>query len=196
MTRFTLVLFLLISVTVSTLAKDVNAWKEEPNLEQQYDVFKKNLNYWNLQYFMTPDQLDQFYGAIKDTISNLEKVIIKSENQILSLQNDLKTNKSRTDELQAKLDESIKRQNSIPVLGMQVDKSAYSITLYAIIIAVLVFAGIMFLMFKRSNAVTVKTKTEYQELMEEYEQHKKNSLDRYTKINTELHKARMELKQK
>ncbi|MFB6340970.1 hypothetical protein ACE1ET_04585 [Saccharicrinis sp. FJH62] len=196
MTRFTLVLFLLISVTVSTFAKDVNAWKEEPNLEQQYDVFKKNLNYWNLQYFMTPDQLDQFYGAVKDSISNLEKVIIKSENQILSLQNDLKTNKSRTDQLQAKLDESIKRQNSIPVLGMQVDKSAYSITLYAIIIAVLVFAGIMFLMFKRSNAVTVKTKTEYQELMEEYEQHKKNSLDRYTKINTELHKARMELKQK
>ncbi|MFB6319609.1 hypothetical protein [Saccharicrinis sp. FJH54] len=196
MTRFTLVLFLLIAVSLTSFAKDINAWKEETNLEQQYDVFKKNLNYWNGSYFLTPEQMDQFYGAVKDTINELEKGIIKNENQILSLQNELKTNKSRTDELQVKLDESIKRQNSISVLGIQMDKGAYSVTLYGIIIAVLIFAGIMFLMFKRSNAVTVKTKTEYQELQEEYEQHKKNSLDRYTKINTELHKARMELKQK
>lgn len=189
-------LLLMLFMVFSISAKDISAWKKETNLERQYEVFKKNLNYWNLQYFLTPDQMDQFYGAVTDSIKLLENEAEANLEQIASLQKELKDSKTKTKSIQQELDASIKRENTISVFGMNVKKNIYSMTLYLIIVGVLFLSAIVFLMFKRSNAVTSKTKKEYEELKEEFEVHKKNSLDRYTKINTELHKARMELKNK
>jgi len=197
MKRITILIILLLTVSFSLFAqKNTNAWKSEPNLEQQFEVFKKNVNFWSGSYFMKPQQIDEFQGAIMDSVAVLEKTVADNLSQIGSLQKDLKTNRIQTEEIQEKLDESIKLQNSITVLGMNINKSVYSLTMYAFILGVLVLAVIVFLLFKRSNSITVRTKKEYEELKEEFEIHKKNSLDRYTKMNMELHKTRMELQKK
>ncbi|MCY1719818.1 hypothetical protein OU798_05660 [Prolixibacteraceae bacterium Z1-6] len=198
MKRFALYTILLMFVSFVSFAqkKDINAWKSEKNLEQQFEVFKQNVNFWNGSYFMKPAQLDELYKAITDSIELLEKAAKDDRAEIADLKQELSTNKSQTGELQTQLDESIKNQNSIKVLGMQINKDVYSFTMYTFILGVLVLAGIVFMMFKRSNTVTVRTKKEYQELKDEFEAHKKNSLDRYTKMNMELHKTRMELKKR
>lgn len=195
MKRSAVLLIVLVSQSLISLAqKNTSAWKSEKNLEQQYSVFKKNVNFWSGSYFMKPQQLDEFYGAITDSINLLEKNMLDSQNKIVSLQNELSANKNETADIKTKLAESIKLQNSITVFGMDVNKNVYSYTMYAFILGVLVIAGVVFLLFKRSNTITVRSKKEYVELKQEFETHKKNSLDRYTKMNMELHKTRMELK--
>jgi ABC-type multidrug transport system fused ATPase/permease subunit len=197
MKSFIAVLLLLITVSISGFAqKNTNAWKNEKTIEDQYEIFKQNVNFWSGSYFMKPQLLDEFHKSLTDSISALESAVSNHLNQISSLQNELKTNKTETAAIQKNLDESIKLQNSITVLGMNVNKSVYSFTMYAFILGVLVLAGIVFMLFKRSNAITVRTKKEYEELKKEFEIHKKNSLDRYTKMNMELHKTRMELQRK
>lgn len=197
MRRLTLIIILLVLFTINSFAKkDTDAWKNEKNIEQQFTVFKDNLNFWNGSYFMEPEQLNQFYGALKDSITVLERANNNYQNEIKSLQSELKSNVTQTREIQNKLDESIKNQNSIGVLGKQIHKNVYSFTMYAFILGVLALSAIVFLMFKRSNTITVRTKKEYDELKEEYEVHKKNALDRYTKMNMELHKTRLELNKK
>lgn len=191
-----IIAFLIILVSISQFGfakKDTNAWKNEKNLNDQYLVFKQNLNFWNGSFFMDEAQLNQFYESITDSISVLRKEIIDIQNQRKELQEtfDLKIKESK--ETQIKLDESIKHQDSILVFGMYIKKNVYSVSMYIFILAVLVIAGIVFLLFIRSNKTTTHTKKEYKELKEEFVVHKKNSLDRYTKINTELHKTRMEL---
>lgn len=79
---------------------------------------------------------------------------------------------------------------------MQINKNVYSFSMYFFILGVLVITAIVLLIFKRSNAVTARTKKEYEELKEEYEIHKKNALECYTKMNMELHKTRLELKKR
>lgn len=197
MRRFILIIILVVSFTVNSFAKkDINAWKQENSLEQQYEVFKQNLNFWSGSYFMKPEQLDQFYGALRDSSAVFEKRNADDQNQIKSLQTELRANTVQTKEIQTKLDESIKNQDSINVLGMQINKSVYSFSMYAFILGVLAVAGIVFMLFKRSNTITKHTKKEYDELKEEFETHKKNALDRYTKMNMELHKTRLELNKK
>ena len=68
--------------------------------------------------------------------------------------------------------------------------------MYLLIAGVLVLAGFVFLLYKRSLVVMHRTKKEYNELKKEYEAHKKSALERYTKINMELHQTRLELKKK
>lgn len=197
MKKFVVITILLSSLTFVSLAKkDINAWKQENSLEQQYEVFKENLNFWDGNYFLKESQLDDFYGALSDTISGLEKQLAGSNNKINQQKQELANKQQLIDDTQAKLDESKKLQDSITVLGIDINKTLYSTVMYLFILGVLVLAGFVYLLFKKSNKVTRETKKEYNELKAEYEDHKKQALDRYTKINMELHKTRMELQKK
>jgi len=185
----------LVFVVLNTFAKkDVNAWKQEQSLASQYEVFKENLNFWNGSYFLKEVQLDDLYNALTDTIEVLGKSAEQKDAKIRDLNSEISSKAAQMNTLQEELDESLKLQNSIVFLGMKIDKSAYSVTMYLFIAGVLVLAGFVFLLYKRSLSVMRRTKKDYEELKEEYETHKKNALERYTKMNMELHQTRLELK--
>lgn len=191
------ILIILFSLTLVTFAKkDTNAWKQENKLEQQYQVFKDNLNFWNGNYFLSPEQMNEFYGALADTIVGLEQEIENGLEKIDQQKQELDARQSLINDTQQKLDDSERLQNAISVLGISINKTLYSTVMYLFILGVLVLAGFIYLLFKKSNKTTRQTKKEYAELKAEYEDHKKQSLDRYTKINMELHKTRMELQKK
>lgn len=196
MKRLLFLTILLCSLIFDAFAKDINAWKQEKSLEQQYQVFKENLNFWSGNYFLSPTQLDQFYSAMTDTIAKLQQQVNGGLSKINQQKQELAAKQATVDETQKKLDESIRNQNSISVLGARINKSVYSTTMYLFIVGVLVLAGAMYMMFQRSHKITRQTKKEYDELKAEYEEHKKVALDRYTKINMELHKTRLELQKK
>lgn len=186
---FLIVLF----VSATTLAKDTNAWKKEETLEQQYQVFKKNLNYWNKSYFMSENQLNEFYNALSDSVGVLENEIQMKAGKIDELQNDLRSTQQQLANTNTKLDASVKSKNSIEVFGLNMEKDVYTLIMSMIILALLIALGVLFLLFKRSHTITRKTREDYNGLKEEFEIHKKNSLKRYTTINTELHNTRMAL---
>ncbi len=197
MKKITVLLILLGSLSLISFAeKDVNLWKSEKNLEQQFTVFKNNLNFWNGSYFLNEQQLNQFYSALRDSIAVYEKQVTVSNNQANAMREELNSRIKETEEIQSKLKRSNELENSISVFGADVNKSVYSTSMYALIIGVLLICALLFLLYKRSNKITVNTKKDYQELKEEFEIHKKNALDRYVKINTELTRARMDLNRK
>lgn len=190
---FVLVLLLLVGFA---RAKDINAWKSEENLNAQFEVFKKNLNYWNGNYFMKPFQLDEFYKAVSDSLAREREMLAESRKQIEVLTTELREKKQKIETLNADLNKSLELQDTIEVVGIGLHKNVYTLVVGLIILGLLVLCGGMFLMYDRSRKVTVRTKTELAELKEEFESYKKASLDRYTKINMELHKTRLELQKK
>jgi len=186
---------LLVCLSATTFAqKDINAWKSEPNIEQQYKVFKENVNFWDGKYFMVPAQLNAFYDALSDSVTVLENEIETRAVRIYELEAELVSTNQQLNNTKAELESSIKNRNNIVIMGQNVDKSIYTVTMFMIILALLALLGVLFILYKRSNNVTVRTKKDYQDLKGEYETHKKSALDRYTKINTELHHTRMKLK--
>ena len=196
MKKLVLIAIALISISATSLAKDTNAWKNEQTLEQQYQVFKENLNFWSGNYFLSESQLNDFFGANLDSIAELETRLAASKSKINQQKSELAEKQKLINETQQNLDESKKLQNSITVLGLDINKSLYSTVMYLFILGVLVLAGFMYMLFQKGYKVARQTQKEYDELKKEYEQHKKTSLDRYTKINMELHKTRLELQKK
>lgn len=186
---------LLIGLSATTFAqKNINAWKSEPNIEQQYEVFKENVNFWDGKYFMTPPQLDAFYNALSDSVAVLEDEIETRAIRINDLEAELDSTNQELNNTKADLDRSIQNRNTISMFGQDIEKSIYTVTMSMIILALLAVLGVLFILYKRSNKITTRTKKDYEDLKQEYETHKKKSLDRYTKINTELHHTRMKLK--
>lgn len=195
MKRIIILPVLLVCLSVATFAqKDINAWKSEPNIEQQYEVFKENANFWDGKYFMTPPQLDAFINALNDSVADLENELAARASAIDELETELNSINRQMEDTKAELETSIENRNTISVMGQNVDKRIFTLTMTMIILALLAFLGVLFILYKRSHKVTARTKKDYEDLKKEYETHKKNALDRYTKINTELHHTRMKLK--
>ncbi len=193
-----IIIFVLFTALVSNSSakKDINAWKSENDIRDQYTIFKQNLNYWAGNYVLSGNQLDEFYGAISDTITQLETQLHERMLEISQQKGELEERQTLVNQTQQKLDESQKLQNSISVLGMNVNKNVYSVSMYLFIMAALIIAGMMYMMYAKSLKNTRNTRKEYEDLKLEYEEHKKTALDRYTKINMELHKTRLELQKK
>jgi uncharacterized membrane protein len=197
MQKFIILLILLFSFTLSSIAqKDINAWKNEKNIEQQYQVFKKNLNYWNGNYFLNETQLNEYYRAFSDSVDVLEKKNTEKAATIKDLQNQLNSVNNQLSETKTDLETSIENRNSIEIFGININKGFYTLIMSVIIFALIVILVLLYFMYNRSNKVTVRTKKDYDELKEEFEVHKKDSLERYTKINMELHHTRLQLKKK
>lgn len=195
MKQIIILLVFLIGLSASTFAqKDINAWKSEPNLKEQYEVFKENLNFWDGKYFMTPPQLNAFYNALTDSIAELENEINVLNSRISEIKATLDSTNQQLNNAKAELDASIEKRNTIDFMGQEVDKNIFTLTMSMIILALLTFLGVVSVLYKRSNKITTKAKKDYEELKNEFETHKKNALERYTKINTELHHTRMKLK--
>jgi ABC-type multidrug transport system fused ATPase/permease subunit len=192
MKKYILLLVMLFPLSLSSFAKDIHAWKNETSLERQYEVFKENLNFWNGNYFLNETQLNEFYRALTDSIAALENEIGDKAETVNTLRSELNTTNQQLENAKAELETSIKNQNAISVFGQNIDKSIYTLFMSLFILALLVFLGIVFLLYRRSNVVTVRTKKDLSELKQEFEIHKKNALERYTKINMELHRTRME----
>lgn len=189
--------FLFITIFLTSFAKkDTNAWKKETTLEQQYSVFKKNLNFWNGSLFLKEDLLNEFYSSLSDTINNQKKLLKEKQAKINDLKTDSNSKDTKIKETEAKLEKSVKFQNSISFFGMNINKHVYSIILFLIIAGALFLAGFVFLLYKKSLSTTQKLRKDYDELKEEYEAHKKSALERYTQTNMELHRTRLELKKK
>ena len=197
MKKLITLILLFTALTPSVFAKkDINAWKKESDTREQYKIFKQNLNYWAGNYVLSGDQLDEFYGAINDSIAKMESELHERMLEISKQKEELAQRQALVNEIQQKLDRSEKLQNSITILGMNINKNVYSVGMYLFIIGVLAVAGIIYMMYKKSHRTTRQTQKEYDELKQEYEEHKKTALDRYTKINMELHKTRLELQKK
>lgn len=197
MKRRFIFLILLVSISVFSFAKkDINGWKNEKNLKQQYTVFKENLNFWNGSYFLNEKQLDDFYNTLTDSILVFKNEVVNKANQVKSLQNELSSTNKELEKTKVELGNSIKNQNAIEVFGLNIQKSIYTFVISMFILGLLVLLGILFLLYKRSIKVTARAKKEYNELKEEFEIHKKNALERYTKINMELHHTRLKMNKK
>lgn len=180
-------------VNYSNARKDINAWKKEKGLSEQYNVFKKNLNFWNGSYFMKPEQLDEFYSSMTDTIQWSKRELGASETKVGKLEQNLNAANTQIVQLKDDLARGEKLQNSIVVFGLEIHKNVYTMIMSLIILGLIVVLGIVVVILQRNQKITNRTKAEYSELKDEFESHKKSALDRYTKINMELHKTRLEL---
>ena len=100
----------------------------------EYKIFKDNLNYWAGNYVVSSSQLDEFYGAMNDSISQLQSRLHERELEIIRQEDELAQRQNLVNETQEKLDQSQKLQNSITVLGMNINKGVYSVSMYLFVI--------------------------------------------------------------
>lgn len=189
-----ILLFAISAFTLNAYAKkDIGAWKKETKLESQFSVFKANLNLWDGYLFFKPYQIDELFKAVNDTIGNLESNISSKQIKITELESNITGLKTDLTSTQGKLDDSLKREDSFSTLGLSVSKGSFATIMYFLTILLLIGVGVLFFLYKQSHKITNEAKEKFEDLDKEFDLHKKNNLERFTKLNRELHDAKMKL---
>jgi len=121
-------------------------------------------------------------GNVSDTLSSFESKIILLNKSRLSLNQTIDTLKKNLEVTKTNLDQMTKSKNSISVLGMQVNKSAYNNIMWIIVGALVAALLVGFLIFKRNLSAMRNSKDEYQELKTEFDAYRKTSREAREKM--------------
>lgn len=139
----------------------------------RYEVVKES----NL-FKLRKNVLDSISAANKKE-AELKITIVDHETTITSLNQKLK-------ETTNTLASATEEKDSMSFLGVLVSKVTYNLILWTIIAGLLLFLLLFVYRFRRSNILTQEAKTNLSELEVEYEDHRRNALEREQKISRRL----------
>ena len=120
-------------------------------------------------------------------VARLNSELTERNFQIESLNNDLARAREERDQ-------AIRTKDSFSFIGIPMQKGLFSTIMWIIVVGLAVVGVILFLMFKRSYAITVQTKKELDNVKEECEEYRKSSREKYEKLVVAHHSEIMKLK--
>ncbi|MGJ8550668.1 tRNA (guanine-N1)-methyltransferase [Winogradskyella wichelsiae] len=143
------------------------------NSWQEYKTVKKT---W--LYTLKAHTLDSLKAVHKD-LTDTQAVVSKQAGEIESLKSNLSNTEST---LNATNDE----KDNISLFGIQTDKASYKVLMWAIIGGLLALLLFFIYKFKGSNSATREAKFKLTEVETEFEEHRRNALEREQKVRRQL----------
>lgn len=153
-----------------------NQFKILVNKSNDFQQFK-NIKHPNLNKF-TKNFTDSI-KANKEKFKSAFAKINEQKNEIAKLKTTIESSNANIDLLNSEKD-------NINLFGISMSKTAYNSLLWAIIIGLLSTTLFLLFKFKNSNAITKQARSNFKELEEEFETHRKKALEREQVIRRKL----------
>lgn len=158
-----------------------------PNtLDGQFQKLYKRSNNFQVYKVMRKDGFLKLKKNVLDSISALKKDAVTKQKTITSQQENITSLNNKITTLNNDLSVSMGKEDNISLLGFQLNKLTYNTILWGIIAGLL--AGLLFFIYKfnNSNSLTKEAKLTLENVEEEFETHRKKSIEREQKLRRQL----------
>ena len=184
------VTFALFCVTTINAQDDTNQEEKlslnEGTIDNQFEyVIRRSNNYQEFKvvkktwlYELKAHTMDSL-NAVHKELSDSKATINSQSNEITQLKSELTTTKTN-------LVNTINEKDSMALFGLQMSKGGYNALMWTIIAALLALLLLFVYKFKNSNTITKQAKKALLETEEEYEEYRRNSLEREQKVRRQL----------
>ena len=174
-------------------AKINNALQKE-TIEIQFNtLIEQSPTYQNFKNIRLYN-LNKFKANVLDTIKVLEEKFTKATTKIASQQDEINTLNQNIAGVNKNLSDVTQEKDSISVFGINTTKATYNTTLWSIILGLLLATIIFLFKFRSSNIQTKEAKSKFKEIEDEFDIHRKKSLEREQvlrrKLQDEINKQR------
>lgn len=179
-------LFLLFIQYTSFSQENNNVVIEDKTLEGQFDKINRISTSYQTYKVISKDKFQELKNNVLDSIkaSNKDlkeqKVLLKNERDNVAKLN-AELNKTKED-----LKKAQEKENSISLFGFQISKVTYNLILWLIIISLALALVFFVFKFSKSNILTKKAKEDLEDVEQEFEVHRKKSLEREQKLRRQL----------
>ncbi|MCC5939451.1 MAG: hypothetical protein JJU34_19390 [Lunatimonas sp.] len=159
---------------------------DKGTISSQFEYIKNvSTNYQDYKV-VKRSHLDRLEANINDTISTFHRQLSELKSQI----NEQKASIERLNQeivvTNEQLTDALEQRDSFSIFGMYIHKNVYNNLMWGGIILLALILVVSYFRFRRSHLVTAETKKRLDEIQEEYEQHRKNTLERERKLNRQL----------
>jgi tetrahydromethanopterin S-methyltransferase subunit B len=189
---------LIVSLNLQTLSLHAQQDETEEQLsldsgtiDSQFEyVFRKSGNFkgTNGRPYEAVKQawLLKLKANVLDSLKTTYKNLGDSEATVANQVKEIESLKERLNNTQTTLDQTNEEKNNMALLGMQTSKTNYNVIMWTIIAALTAFLLFFVYKFKNSNSLTKEAKLKLEEVESEFEEHRRNALEREQKVRRQL----------
>ena len=158
-----------------------------PNtVENQFIKTYGKASNWKEYKMITRPDFQSLQKNVVDSVVALKKNIQVKQLKINEQEKTISTLNEKINGLTNNLNSSIDKENKISFIGIGMTKSSYNLLLWSIITVLAITTVFFVLRFKNSNRLTKEAKTNLVEIEQEFEQHRKRSLEKEQKLRRQL----------
>jgi len=200
LTGLLLVLLFVVSVSIPQntfcQSNDGKLSLNEGTIENQFNyVIRKSNDYEDFK-MVKSWWLYRLKSHVADSLKEEAAKLNESRELVAQRDQEIETLKTTLQETNEKLSSAIQEKNDLVFLGTHLNKTTYNTIVWFLISGLAFLSGILFVMFKRSNRITVETRNSLSELKEEYEDYRKRTLEREQKTVRKLYDEILKYKNK
>jgi uncharacterized membrane-anchored protein YhcB (DUF1043 family) len=155
-------------------------------LEKQFDDLYRKSSSYQVYKVISKEKYQQLKQNVLDSINTLETKVSQKNNLLTKNSTEIEKTKQELALIKQNLDNSVSRENSISLFGIQLSKTSYNLMLWSIIVLLLAGLGYFIFKFFRSNVLTKEAQQNLIEVENEFETHRKKSLEREQKLRRKL----------
>ncbi|WP_298884631.1 hypothetical protein [uncultured Polaribacter sp.] len=182
--KLQLLALLFFSFSISVFSQETIT--ESNSIESQFDKIYRTSTSYQVYKVISKERYQKLKLNVLDSLKSSKKTF-NTKDQLLKTEianiKEVKKNLSNT---QAALSEAIKKEESISLFGIQLNKTTYNIILWSIITALILALAYFIFKFFRSNILTKEAQNNLIDVEQEFEIHRKKSLEREQKLRRQL----------
>jgi hypothetical protein len=183
-----LLVIIIITIPILTFAQSklIASATDSTDIKGQFEsLYKKSNTYEQNKVIQISD-----YNTLKknstDSIRMYKKEATSHLQETNSLKSKLETNDTELAQLKEELTTTKNMQDSLNLLGMEVNKKSYSLIMWGVVFCMAIISTVLFLMYKRGLLVVNEARTRLKEVLEELEKLRKSGILREQMLGNEL----------
>ena len=155
-------------------------------IQSQFDYINSVSNNFEEYKVVRRSHLDKIRANVTDSLKVFKDQLVTINNQLTEQKSSIDQLNGNLNTSQAELQQALDMKDSFSFMGMYIHKSTYNTMMWGIVIVLGVLLLFFVYRFKRNYSVTAEIKQTLEETREEFELHRRNTLERERKLNRQL----------
>ncbi|MBY5951507.1 MAG: hypothetical protein NXH89_09375 [Cyclobacteriaceae bacterium] len=189
------IVFLALTVTLLSgqlLAQETNENAlQSGTIDEQFDYIYGASNNYQEYKVVRRSFLDRLKSNMLDSIQTMRGEVLELKKDVQTRQDSIRSIQNLLAQTESEKQEAIAAKDNFNFLGLGIQKGVYSTFMWVLVGALAAALALFSFKYFRSFSKIKKAEKDLAELQEEFEQHRKNTLERERKLKRELIDAQM-----
>ena len=159
---------------------------ESGTIESQFDYLNSVSNNYQEYKVVRKAHLDRLKANVTDSLRVFKDQIDIINNQLIEQNSSIDQLDQELESTRAELQQALDMKDSFSFMGMYLHKSTYNNLMWGTVIILTLLLLFFIYRFKRSYSVISEVKQTLEETREEFDLHRRNTLERERKLNRQL----------
>ena len=186
-----------LALTVTLLSGQLLAQETNENalqsgtIDEQFDYIYGASNNYQEYKVVRRSFLDRLKSNMLDSIQTMRGEVLELKKDVQTRQDSIRSIQNLLAQTESEKQEAIAAKDNFNFLGLGIQKGVYSTFMWVLVGALAAALALFSFKYFRSFSKIKKAEKDLADLQEEFEQHRKNTLERERKLKRELIDAQM-----